>query len=187
MPLSDPAPRTLKHTRTVVCHGYQREDGLWDIEGHITDTKAYSFQNQWRGTVEPGDPVHDMRIRLTVDDRLTIVKSEATTDASPFQVCPDIAPAFVALEGLRIGPGWMRTVKERLGGRKGCTHLVELLGPVATVAFQTVFAGKRSRSVDPQKRPVMLNNCHAYDEDGENARRLWPDYFANRDKPQPEE
>lgn len=183
MPLSPPDERELKHTRVVVCNGYQRRDGLWDIEGRITDTKSYAFENQWRGTIHPGDPLHDMWLRLTMDGQLTILRAEAATDGSPFAVCPDIAPAFTALEGLRIGPGWMQAVKERLGGRKGCTHLVELLGPMATVAFQTVFAGQRSKSADPKQRPALLNSCHAFSEDGENARRLWPDYFANRDEP----
>ncbi|HYG87343.1 MAG TPA: DUF2889 domain-containing protein [Azospirillum sp.] len=182
MPLSAPEERELKHTRVVVCRGYHRRDGLWDIEGHITDTKSYSFENQWRGTIHPGDPLHEMWIRLTLDDQLTVVRSEAATDASPYRVCPDIAPAFKALEGLRIGPGWMRAVKERLGGSRGCTHLVELLGPVATVAFQTVFAGKRSHAQGPRKKPALLNSCYAFAEDGENARRLWPEYFADREK-----
>ena len=39
-----------------------------------------------------------------------------------------------------IGPdalGLSADVRERLGGTEGCTHIVELLGPVATTAFQT--------------------------------------------------
>jgi hypothetical protein len=31
MPLSDPAPRQLAHTRAIECKGYERADGLWDI------------------------------------------------------------------------------------------------------------------------------------------------------------
>ncbi len=38
MPLSPPAAsREHIHTRVVECRGYRRDDGLWDIEGHITD------------------------------------------------------------------------------------------------------------------------------------------------------
>ena len=44
MPLSEPAARQAIHNRHVHCAGFQREDGLWDIEGHIKDTKAYSFE-----------------------------------------------------------------------------------------------------------------------------------------------
>ena len=50
MPLPDPVPREPLHTRRVECRGYRRADGLWDIEGHLVDTKAYPFANElsWR-------------------------------------------------------------------------------------------------------------------------------------------
>ncbi len=86
MPLSPPAPREHMHTRHIECRGYRREDGLWDIEGHITDVKTYSFKNQWRGEIASGEPVPEMWLRLTVDDELLIHAAEAATDAGPFQV-----------------------------------------------------------------------------------------------------
>ena len=58
MPLSPPVGRQLLHTRRVTCQGFFREDGLWDIEGHITDEKSYEHANEWRGTLGPGDFVH---------------------------------------------------------------------------------------------------------------------------------
>ncbi len=59
MPLSPPVKRVQKHTREVKCFGYEREDGLWDIEGRIADTKTYSFENRDRGTIASGTPVHE--------------------------------------------------------------------------------------------------------------------------------
>ena len=49
MPLPAPAPRQLLHKRVVQCWGYRREDGLWDIEGRLVDTKTYPFPNEDRG------------------------------------------------------------------------------------------------------------------------------------------
>ena len=49
MPLSQPAERELTHTRVVTCRGFQRSDGLFDIEGRIVDTKPYRFRNRDRG------------------------------------------------------------------------------------------------------------------------------------------
>ena len=40
MPLTNPAPRKLMHTRAIDCKGYERADGLWDIEAHLVDTKT---------------------------------------------------------------------------------------------------------------------------------------------------
>ena len=130
MPLSLPAARTLLHTRSIVCTGHQRDDGLWDIEGHLVDVKTYDFDNHHRGEVKAGEPVHEMWLRLSIDDDMLIVKAEAATDHAPYAMCPDITSRFALLEGLRIGPGFHREVQKRVGGVKGCTHLVELLRPL---------------------------------------------------------
>ena len=84
MPLSEPAARQPLHNRQYDFRGYRREDGLWDIEGRIVDTKTYAFENQHRGQIEAGTPVHDMQVRLTLDDDFLIRDIEAVTDASPF-------------------------------------------------------------------------------------------------------
>ncbi len=181
MPLSPASTaREPIHTRQVECHGYRRVDGLWDIEGRITDRKRYSYDSSERGTVAAGTPVHDMWIRLTVDDTLLVHAIEAVTDTAPYPAtCPGIAAAYQQVVGLRIGPGWTRALKERLGGVHGCTHLSELLGPIATTAFQTVIPFK-SREERARRKPQgqtqgqdgetspfpLLNTCHTFRADG---------------------
>ena len=81
MPLSPPVGRQHLHTRRVTCQGFYRDDGLFDVEGRITDEKTYEHANEWRGTLKAGDLVHDMSIRLTLDHRFTIVDVEAVTDS----------------------------------------------------------------------------------------------------------
>ena len=188
MPLSPPAERRDIHTRQIVCRGYRRTDGLWDIEGHLTDTKAYPFPNQHRGLIEPGDPLHDMHMRLTIDDRLTVQAVEATTDKGPYGLCGAITPAFQNLVGLQIGPGFSRRTKNMLGGVKGCTHLLELLGRMATAAFQTVYpilARERAEAGDEdtpsRQRPALINSCHIYASNGDLVRWRWPDYYTGTD------
>jgi hypothetical protein len=40
LPVTD-VERELRHTRRVRYEGYRRADGLWDIEGHLTDIKSH--------------------------------------------------------------------------------------------------------------------------------------------------
>ncbi len=182
MPLSDPSPREALHDRSIECRGYRRADGLWDIEAHLTDTKTYAFANAHRGEIEPGEPLHDMWLRLTVDDEFVIRAVEAATDAAPFGVCGDITPRFAAIEGLAIGPGWTREVRKLLGGTKGCTHLVELLRPLATVAHQTIWSsrGERREGEAPRRRPGYIDSCHALSSDGEVVRQHFPDWYTGK-------
>jgi len=183
MPLSPPAPREPLHTRHVECCGYRRADGSWDIEGHITDVKAYAFTNRWRGEIPPGTPLHEMWVRVTIDYGMTILAIEAVTDNAPFAVCPAITANFQRLKGLRIGPGFNAKVRELLGGTEGCTHIVELMGPIATTAFQTMFSERRRTEPPkqpgaPRRRPPVIDTCHAYASDGELVRTEYPDFHT---------
>jgi hypothetical protein len=181
MPLSEPVRRRHLHTRTIVIEGFARDDGLWDIEGRMTDVKTYEFPNQDRGRIEAGEPLHDMRVRLTIDSDMRVHAVEASTEASPFRICPDIAPSYRQLEGAVIGPGWRARIREVAGGREGCTHISELLMAMATPAFQTLYAKREGRDADtpPQrsgKRPHWVDSCYALRDDGELIRQRWPQY-----------
>ncbi|HVC12202.1 MAG TPA: DUF2889 domain-containing protein, partial [Burkholderiales bacterium] len=138
MSLSSPAPRQHLHTRTIRCEGFQRDDGLFDIEAHIIDTKTYAVDEPYRGRREAGQHMHDMQLRLTVDRQMTVRDIEVATNEAPYDPCFTVAPAYKALVGAKIGGGWRRAVNEAVGGTRGCTHLRELLMPAATVAFQTI-------------------------------------------------
>ncbi len=180
MPLPPPtAPRKPVHTRKIVCEGYRRDDGLWDVEGHLVDTKAYPFDNAWRGTLQPGDALHEMWLRLTLDDALLVHDVAAATDNSPFEICPAIVPQFRKLVGRRIGKGWYGEVKALLGGTNGCTHLVELaLGAMATAAIQTIFPLRGKGKADPDRRPGHLDTCHALASDGPVVRQHYPRHYT---------
>jgi hypothetical protein len=188
MPLPPPAPREQMHTRAIECKGYQRDDGLWDIEGHITDVKTYAFTNEWRGEVTPGIPLHEMWIRLTLDDTLTIQAVAAATDNSPYAICPSAAPNFQKLKGLRIGRGWNRTVKELLANTDGCTHIVELLPQMATVSIQTIRAYRRAaksrvqneETMGAKERSPQLGTCYAWSTEREVVKRWLPQFYTGK-------
>ena len=83
------------------------------------------------------------------------------------------APCIENLVGKTIQPGWKKIVQRAMGGQQGCTHITELMGPVATIAFQTIYAekAKRLREADTQANsetaPQMsglLNSCYALSE-----------------------
>lgn len=181
MPLSPPAEREELHHRAYDFRGYRRSDGLWDIEGRIVDTKGYAFRNTERGTIAPGEPLHEMAVRLTLDDAFVIRAVEATTEAGPFGICPAVVETYRRLEGEQIGAGWRRTLKKLFAGREGCTHITELLGAMATVAFQTLYPvlqaeGKLAGSGGG--RPALIDSCHALRADGPVVAREWPEHFT---------
>lgn len=169
--MSAPVKRERVHTREIRLDGYRRDDGLLDIEGEITDVKTYSFPNRERGTIEAGAPIHHMKVRITINDDLEIVAAEAETVAGPYAICPSANLVFSKLEGLTIGPGWRNRVRQAIGGVEGCTHITELMGPVATVAYQTLFGEKARIMRETGEKPSetgsasLANTCIGHADD----------------------
>jgi len=176
----------MLHKRDFACAGYLRADGNYDIEGRMTDRKTYAFPNDFRGEIQADEPLHDMRICVTIDESFRILDVVAETAAGPFEICPAITPAFAELKGASIGRGWSRLLREKFGGVHGCTHHVELLRTLATVAFQTVYGEqqrrRRAKGGPPGehrdgKRPAFIDTCHALAADGEVVKQSWPQFY----------
>ncbi len=170
------------HARSIEIRGYKRADGLYDIEGHLVDTKPYDFK--LAATTRPaGEPIHSMWLRITVDRKLRIVDAEAAMDAVPYaEDCQRIVPAYRRLVGLSIGPGYLQRLKELFGGVRGCTHVTELAAALATAAFQTM-AGQRLQ--DPAAKPFQLDRCHALESTSPAVARYYPRWYRGTEPIEP--
>jgi hypothetical protein len=162
------------HNRQINIEGYLRSDGLWDIEGTLTDVKHVEHRLAFF-VRPPGDPVHRMSLRITIDNQLNIVAATASTEAMPYPgVCENIAPNYAQLKGLRIGAGFGKQVATLFGGTKGCTHITELLGRMASGAIQTL-TGRLP--LDPDAKPFQLDGCHALASDGALVAQIYPRWY----------
>ena len=184
MPLSPPVSRrALRHTRAIEVQAFARDDGLWDIDAHISDIKTRDAVLA-TGVRAAGTPLHDLYLRLTIDRQLTIVAAEAASDAVPYPgFCDTIGPAYKALIGLNLMKGFRFELKKRLSGTLGCTHLTELAQVLPTAAIQA-FAGDvlptrdGDQPDDQAERPFQLDKCHALRIDGAAVALYYPRWLA---------
>ena len=181
--------RRLMHRRKIDCTGYLRDDGLWEVEARLIDTKPFAQRDPYRGDLAPGDAVHDIGVRLAVDDTMTIREAATTMRATPFPTCVEVEPVLQRLVGERIGPGWRELVRQKIGKRENCTHLSELLGPAVTTLYQTLSYGKtpdgrssledQSSAIEP---PFYLGGCHSWRTDGPVVAKLFPQFAVKGKK-----
>ena len=176
MPLSPPAPRKPRHTRAITVDVFARDDGLWDLDACIRDTKTHDIALP-SGHRPAGLPVHELKLRVTIDRDMTIVDAEASSDAVPYPgFCDTIAPAYKKLIGLSLLKHFRLHLKDRLSGVLGCTHLTELAQVLPTAAIQA-FAddamANRSDDVSTE-RPYELDRCHALRLDGPAVETYYP-------------
>jgi hypothetical protein len=184
--LPAPVARRPVHTRRLSFEGFLREDGLWDIDCTLSDTKADPVHMRERGLLPAGQPVHLLCVRLTVDDGLTIRAVQTAATAAPFDECqlPADAP-MQKLVGLTMGPGWRKAIEGAIGGVGGCTHLRELVFNAATAAFQMIphyratQGGRKDDGADMAggKPPFYMGQCMTWDFEGPVVQRLAPQFY----------
>jgi hypothetical protein len=180
MPL--PAPktsRTPRHTRSIVAQAFERDDGLWDIDARITDTKPRIVELA-SGQRAPNEPIHDLWLRITIDTQLNIVDAEAVSDAVPYPgYCDTNGHVYKRLIGLNLIQSFRHNLRERLAGIQGCTHLTELSSVLPTAAIQA-FAGDVLPTRDGEnddenaQPPFQLDRCHALRRDGPAVAKYYP-------------
>jgi hypothetical protein len=186
--LPAPVARRSIHTRRIAFEGFLREDGLWDIDCELRDTKAEAIHMRERGVLPAGEPVHLLRVRLTVDDGLTIRDVQTGTINVPFDEChAATGEPMRKLVGLTMGPGWRKAIDGAIGGVAGCTHMRELVFNAATAAFQMIphykatQGGKRDDAAAAGgEPPFYMGKCMSWAFDGPVVQRLAPQFYRTR-------
>ena len=175
MPLPPPdCAREPSHQRSITISAYARSDGLWDIEGHLTDawTKPVPCAG---GMLPPGQPMHSMRLRLTLDPTATIVAAQAATDAGPYgEACGAIAPDYSQLVGVRVARGYRDAIRRLFGRTAGCTHMNELAGVMGSAALQAMW---EVMTQNPEEKPFSIDGCHALKSSSPQVAQFFPRWY----------
>lgn len=178
--------RRLVHTRNIRAEVYAREDGLWDVEAELIDTKVRDFKLA-TGMRRAGEPIHHMRLTVTIDTRFNVIDARAEMLRVPYAGhCDAIEPDYCQLIGLNLLKNFRHDVRERLGGTHGCTHVTELTNVLPTAAVQA-FAGEVFRTRDTsqddtsgagadarEQKPFQIDRCHALRSDGPAVAEFYP-------------
>jgi len=172
MPLPPPAcDRRASHQRTITIRSYARTDGLWDLEGHLTDVWPEPVRRA-DGILAAHEPMHAMWLRLTIDSTATIVAVAAATDAGPYDnACGAITPDYQKLVGVRVARGYRDAIRQLLGRTAGCTHMNELAGAMGSAAMQAMWSDLMP---DPDQKPMSIDGCHALKSSGPQVAKFFP-------------
>lgn len=158
---SSKVARQQLHRRLIDCNGYKREDGLFDLEVTLNDTKSYSFPNEYRHTIAAGEPIHGMLLRVAVDIDLVIHEVEVKMAHTPYRDCASIERTYQQVVGLQIKPGFTRKIRELFRSELGCVHINEMWGILGTLAFQTTFP-ERYRASAESTTSSLVGMCHMH-------------------------
>ena len=171
--------RTLKHRRNIDIQVFSRGNGLWEVDARITDVKTRDA-NLAGGLRKAGDPIHEMLLRLVVDEQFNVLEAGAQTLKMPYpDLCDQHGDAYGRLVGLNLLKGFRAAAKEVLGGIKGCTHITEICQVLPTAVLQAFVGEVIDSRENPAsgKRPFQVDGCHALRSDGEAVRLHYPRWY----------
>lgn len=180
-PGGDGITREELHQRRIDFRGYRRSDGLYEIHGRVTDRKTTDFTPAGGSRVVPAQAaIHDMGVTVVFDRDMVITAVSTFMSSHPYRSCVGGGDTLQGIVGLRIGAGWNAELRKRLPTCDTCTHLREILVPLASAAIQTMTT-ERSRdmvqALDAAGNPAKIDTCHAYGRTRELVRNLWPDQY----------
>lgn len=171
--------RQLKHRRQIDVQVYARGNGLWEVDALLVDVRSRAA-HQARDERPPGAPIHEMLLRLVVDERLDIVEAGSETRWMPYTGhCNAHGDIYQRLVGLNLLQQFRRQLRERVGGVLGCTHLTELAQVLPTAVVQAM-AGEvidTRGAADGASQPFQIDRCHALRSDGPVVREHHPRWY----------
>jgi len=171
--------REFRHRRAIDVQVFSCGNGLWEVDARLTDLRP-SDTRLAAAVRAAGDPIHDMLLRLVIDEAFNIVAAGSESTWVPYAGhCEAHGDAYGRLVGLNLMKGFRDAVRSCLGGSLGCTHLTELTQVLPTAVVQA-FAGTvidTRENSDSTTPPFQLDRCHALRRDGDAVRTYYPRWF----------
>jgi hypothetical protein len=171
--------RQLKHHRRVSVQIFSRGNGLWEVDAQISDVRPQPTRMA-TGMLPAGEPIHDMLLRLVIDEQFNILEAGAQTLAMPYAgQCDSYGEVYSRLQGLNLMKGFRHEVRQRLGGAQACTHITELTQVLPTAVIQA-FAGEvidTRGDAASSAQPFQIDRCHALRADGEVVKTHYPRWY----------
>jgi hypothetical protein len=160
------------HNRKIDIFTYEYDQTAVVVEGRLTDNrfrKTYYLS----GDSRPPGIVHDMIIRMIVrGPDLTIKDIDVEMVGVPRDVCRETQRSLEPIKGMKISSGFTEKVKAKVGGAKGCSHLVALLLAMAPAAVQGSWTAVAQQPLDTtnysdKALEFLENTCWIWRSDGE--------------------
>jgi hypothetical protein len=160
------------HTRNIEVTTYYYDEQRMIVEGFLKDDR-FQESHSMTGEKFPSGAVHHMVIRLLINcSNLLIEDIDVDLISVPREACRETIGCLAPIKGLIITKGFTAKVKKLIGGKKGCTHLVELILAMAPAAIQgyATYQSRKPVVFDPDYEKMILeflvNSCRVWREDG---------------------
>lgn len=178
------------HGRQIGMKTYLVSEDVIIVEGELIDD-GYQTVFDLTGRKRTAGPIHHLLIRLLIQiSSREITDAEAEMIHVPHEECRETIESVKAVIGLKIEGGFGKTVLNRIGGVKGCSHMTHLLTVMSQEVFQGMVVVQRME-YRPLPKTVseivglerLVGSCRMWDEQGIKLRNIRDAINGRRDRP----
>ena len=167
------------HTRDIRLATYPHTDSSVIIHGVLKDQRYIRVFDITGAVMEPGI-IHHMDVKLLIrSDPLRIETAEAKMIHVPMSECSTTLDTIEKLKGLEIKSGFSKNIRDIMGGKKGCTHLCQLI----IVMGQEIVHGwltqkRKDKSPVPKdldslsEKKFLIDSCRLWTRQGAKIKSL---------------
>jgi hypothetical protein len=163
------AAKTKIHTRDIRLATYSHTDSRVIVHGVLKD-KRYLKTFDVTGAVREPGTIHHMDVKFLINSNpLRIEDAQAQMLHVPLPECHSTLDLVDRLKGMEIKSGFSKNIHTIMGGKKGCTHLCQLIVTMG----QEIVQGWLTHN--GQNKPVAPASLDALDEKKFliNSCRMW--------------
>jgi len=143
------------HTRDIQLATYPHTGSRVIVHGVLKDERYIRIFDVTGAVIEPGI-IHHIDVKLLIKpDPLTIEDAEAQMIQVPMTECTTTLDTIEKLKGLEIKSGFSKNIRDIMGGKKGCTHLCQL---VIVMGQEIVHGWLTQKRKDKSSMPKDLDN-----------------------------
>ncbi len=167
------------HTRDITLATYLHTNSRVIIHGILKDERYIKIFDIAGSLLQPG-VIHHLDVKLLIKpDPLTIEEAQATMIKVPMPECSETLDTIEKLKGLEIRSGFSKNIRTIMGGKKGCTHLCNLIITMGQEIVHGWLTHKRAdNSPVPKKlddfseKNYIIDSCRMWTSDGPKIRQL---------------
>jgi len=171
--------KTKVHTRDIQLATYSHENSKIIVHGILKDLRHIKIFDITGKILEPG-VIHHMDVKLLVHaNPLTIEAAEATMLHVPMEECHSTLDTINQLIGIQIKSGFSKKIRMIMGGKRGCTHLCQLINTMSQEIVQGWLTQKNKERISIptnldkfKEKAYLIDSCQMWTQDGPKMRRL---------------
>ncbi len=124
--------------------------------------EVYKNENLYIAKVKFEDVYHNFELICKASFELEILDSEIILLKKPYNVCDNIFKFVERVHNVRIEKGFMKKIAGLVGGREGCTHLVDMFQEIARGLVQSKIEDIKNEKGLEGVKEFLKGECIAY-------------------------